>query len=59
MYEHYYIETLHNSSPFKLKDIVEFIRRCRTETRVKFEKLKIPFLKTNMRHKVISKFGPS
>ena len=53
------LKLCNNSSPFKLKDIFEFVRRCRTETRIKFEKLKISFLKTNMRHKVISIFGPS
>ena len=53
------LKLVNNSSPFKLKDRFEFIPRCRTETRIKFEKLKIPFLKTNMWHKVISIFGPS
>ena len=44
---------VNNTCPYYLKEIFEFAPHCRTETRNKFAKLKIPFRKTNMGQKFI------
>ena len=50
---------VNNIRPYYLKEIFEFAPHCRTDTRNKFSKLKIPFRKTNMGQKAISFVGPS
>ena len=50
---------VNNSCPYYLKEIFEFAPHCRIDTRNKFEKLKIPFCKTNVGQKAISFVGPS
>ena len=48
-----------NTCPSYPKKVFEFAPHCRTDTRNKLTKLKIPFRKTNMGHKAISFVGPS
>ena len=53
------LEFVNNTCPYYLKEIFEFAKHCRIDTRHKFAKLKIPFRKTNLRQKAISFVGPS
>ena len=48
-----------NTCPYYLKGFFEFAPHCRTGTRNKSAKLKIPFGKTNMGQKAISFVRPS
>ena len=50
---------VNNNCPYYLKEVFEFARHCRIDTRNKFAQLKIPFHKTNMGQKAISFVGPS
>ena len=50
---------VNDTCAYYLKEVFEFGRYCRTDTRNKFGKLKIPFRKTNIGQKGISFVGPS
>ena len=50
---------VNNTFPYYLKEVFEFAPYCRIDKRNKFDKLKIPFCKTNMGQKAISFVGPS
>ena len=58
MYKHYY-KFVNSTCPYYLKENFEFAPHCRIDTRIKFEELKIPFRKTNMRQRVVLFVGPS
>ena len=50
---------VNNTCPYYLKETFEFGPHCRIDAINKYEKLKIPFCRTNMRQEAISFVSPS